>query len=668
MSRAWILAVVVAAMMVAPSVTAGTADAPELTDPAGDSAQAVDCTPPSCISGPYEPNAAAAGMVDILAAWVHEAPNGTGDGYSVVVRTAAAPDAGTQITVNFVIEQGNTSVFTSTATGQSVAAQSMGSVLESGPINTTVWQNGADTWFNFTYNNTAVSGGDVLTNLIVDTTREEVGTGTLASGTQIDSDSAPNAGVETLNYTFWRSEIVPGVALFLVNATLNETIPRELAEGRTTLTDLNASEDLITRDRVLFGDSVSTYAKNATITYNLLIANNGTDLDTYNLTLLMPGVTDVNGTIVDGSGQMRTLTPENVTLAPGTVANVTLTIALLDADAATYASVIEVLSARNATTSLGVQVERMNITFAPVEPVEPTKPTQPTNTTSDGRDPVGGLGFLTPAAEALGFDEVFGDWAELVLLALILLVVILLIFLILALIGGRWVSVKVSPKTLTAGPGETAEFSVQIRNRKNRFRGALARFEQDAGWKTGVLLRNEDGSAIAPLMEPGSDRELGLGAKNDEGNTLEGTLRVKVPEDAGDHEQGHVSLNVVPVGDDGHERPRKGGRARIKVISDAPGAPAVTASPRSQSVPVRLSTVEHVPQTPAAGDVVTTTATLANDSDSRTLRLRVVLQLDGEDGDEEIVEVPPHAARAVVFRWLADEGSNRVRVQVFEAD
>ncbi len=605
-------------------------------------------------------------MVDIRAAWVHEAPNGTGAGFSVVVLTSAAPDPETQFTVGFTLSKGNKSVHTSTASGQDVSAQAKGEAIISGPANTTIWHNGTQTWFNFTYADAGASGGDVLSDLIVDTIRTETSSGQLAAGSQTDSDGAPDPGVSALNFTFWRAPLVPGAALFVVDATVNETIPRELAQGRTTLTDLNASEDLVTRDRVVLGDSVKTYAKNATITYRLLLVNNGTDLDTYTLSLPASSVAAVNGTIVDGSKQTRVLDPANIELAPGAVANVTLSIKLLNADAAKYGSLVHVVSGRNATADAGVLVERLNITFQPATTPTPPGPA-PTEPTDDAeRDPVAGLGFLTPAAEALGFDEVFGDWAELVLLALLLLLLVLVVFLVLALVGNRWVRVRVSPKTITASPGETAEFNVQIHNRKKRFRGALARFEQDAGWKTGVLLRNEDGSAIAPLMEPGADRELGLAGKNDSGDVLKGTIRVRVPENAGDHDQGHVTLNVVPVGDDGRERPRKGSHARVKVVSEAPEA--ARTSSHGQHVPVRLSRVEHVPENPAAGDVVTTTATLANDSDSQTLRLRVVLKLDGEEGDDEIVELPPHAARAVVFRWLADEGSNRVSVQVYEAD
>ena len=63
---------------------------------------------------------------------------------------------------------------------------------------------------------------------------------------------------------------------------------------------------------------------------------------------------------------------------------------------------------------------------------------------------------------------------------------------------------------------------------------------------------------------------------------------------------------------------------------------------------------------------MTTTATVENDGD-KTLRLRLVLQLDGTDAEEQTVEVPPRSARAVLFPWVADAGSNRVRVQVYLA-
>ncbi len=662
MSRTWFLAALLAAVLLAPGVSAGSASDPELTDPAGDADTTISCAPP-CVQGvTYNPDAGAVDRVDITAVWVEE----FGPRYAVIVQTAGTGDDATEINVEFTVEAGPTSVFDSTANGTTVAASATGTTLGAAPANTTLVRDGDLLRFNFTRADTGVSGGDLLTNLVADASHTSSG-GAGVPGSQTVTDGAPNADQNASRpYAFVRPDIVAGAVLAVVGAVVVEDVPRELDAGEAALSGPEAADDTVERTRNVTDDTVETYDAAATTTFTLLLENTGTDVDTYRLDLVDPLVDEVGDTVVDDAQQDQALDVANVTLDPGATANVTLTITLRDAEAGKYATVVEVVSDRNATASAGVVVERLELPFAPEEEEEPepTPEPEPEPEEEEEREPVAGLDFLTPAAEAMGFDEAFGDWAELVLLALILLLVLVVVFLLLALLGSRWVAVRVTPKTLTARPGETAEFQVEVRNRRKRFRGALASFERDPGVKAGVLLRGEDGSALDPLMDAGEERELALAGKDQRGGTLEGTLRVQLPDDMAEGERGEVTLNVVPIADDGRSKPRKGSRARVRVVTAGDGS----AKPARGGVPVRLSEVRHEPQNPQANDVVTTTATLANDSDAETLRFRVVLQLDGEEADEETVEVPPRSARAVVFRWLADEGSNRVRVQVYPAE
>lgn len=658
MSRTvWILALLLTVSLL-PAASAGSDADPELTDLAGDSTMSIECDPPSCLSGVFEPNGAAADMVDILSSWVVE----TVDGYSVVVKTAAAPDDLTEVRVGFEVSKGPTSVYGSTATGATFGATWTGTELTDAPNGTTAFQDAALLYFNFTRAPTGVSGGDLLRNLTVDTERFQASSEPLGAGTQTDTDGAPNPDSGASRpYTFNRPDIVAGATMTVLDATISETIPRELAEGASKLSGPDALNDTVSRNRTVTGNTVQSHDGNASVSFAYRVTNTGTDLDNFTLAIFDPTIGEVGDTVVDETGQARALNRTFVELPPGESASFTLTVDLEDAAPNKYATVVRLTSERNASAEAGVLLERLALPFD--DPEEPNVPPSGNGTTTDDseRDPVGGLGFLTPAAEALGFDKAFGDYAELVLLALLLLLLVLVVFLLLVLVRGKWVSLKVTPRSIEAGPGETAEFQVQVRNRRRRFRGALARFEQEPGWKTGVLLRSEDGDAIEPLMDEGSDRELGLSGRSEPGDMLEGTLRVRVPDDVSEGERGHVSLSVVPIGDNGNERPGRGGKARVRVVTSGGGA-------RAKGIPVRLREVRHDPEAPMAGDVVTTTATLANDSDDQAMRLRVVLQLDGEDADEEIVDLPPRSARGVVFRWLADEGSNRVRVQVYEAD
>lgn len=179
----WQAAALILSLMV-PLVGAGTAINPELTDPAGDSAQVIDCVPPSCLDGVYSANPAAADQVDILAAWF------TVDGelLNISLQTAAQQDDSVLTAIEFDVES---TPFSDGAnlTRNTVNLEAQGTTPTTG-TNATWMRNGTVLTVSVPMKDVGVYAGDRLVNLRASTSRTESSTQSLGAGTQQDSDVA----------------------------------------------------------------------------------------------------------------------------------------------------------------------------------------------------------------------------------------------------------------------------------------------------------------------------------------------------------------------------------------------------------------------------------------------------------------------------------------------
>lgn len=611
------LALLTLLMLAAPAL-AGTQSVPELTDPAGDrteTAAAAGCAGPIGSDAEFPD-------VDLVAAWFEES-----DGNVILAIQTEAPVTDADISALFRIAAGPTSVFGSTASGTEHEVLAAGTAVTAGASSATQ----TDDVLRFTMARTLLgaSGGDVLEDLRIGTSR------TVAAGPggvcpeQTATDIAPDAGTST-PYTLARPAVVAAGAILLLDATWQETL-----NGTAT-----------TRQSL----QLTTTDPNATVELAVRLQNTGSDVDVFQFNASVPAHAN---TTFEGL---------NVSLDPGETADVLVPVSLASAPVRQHDVLLHLDSQRgvDTTTVLTIDVQAPPAVAAP-----PTSTTAPPVNVSTGRMPaVGGGTFLQTAAEGIGFDGPFGEHAETVLVAVVLLVLVLLVFLAMAVAGRHWFDIKVTPRHITASPGQTAEFQVKVRNRKRRYHDALAYFDGDPSWKTGLLLKPNSGGAVPPLTAPADEAELAISARDQPGDGLDGTLRVQVPASAGHDQVDDVVLNIVPV-EEGRATGRHRARAKVRVRADNPGVPAAPAA-TPDAPPVRLSGVTHEPREPDIGDPVTTTATLENDG-AATIRLRVVLQLDGREHAEQTVEVPSHAARAVVFPWTAGSGNNRVRVQVYMA-
>lgn len=607
------LVLLFALLLVAPT-WAGDASDPELSDPAGDQSETEPG--PGDELGIGEDHDFA--DIDLIAAWISEVDDAT---FTISVQTSADLLANSALLVSFDVTKGNNSVFNSTADGATITLQSEGTAMTSGPA--TVSVTGSIATFTVLRADVGASGGDVLANLEVSSSRSEEAACAVVCAAQTGTDAATGAR----DYTLSRPAVVPGAALAFAGGTITEN-------GTSTA----ASEE------------TETFDANASLALSFTLTNSGTDADSYNLSLLAADA-------LAQAGVNATLQPLNASLDPGETAQLNVTVQMTNATAKDHGIVVRATSLRGAD-AVAAMIIRVLEEEPPAPVVNNTAAPPIDEPPAPGRDPLIGEGtFLQDAAEGIGFDEAFDDLAELVFLALAVLLLVLLIFLIYFLAGARWVRVTVTPRRQTIAPGGTAEFQVQVRNRKSRFHDALAYFDGDANWRTGVLLRGD--GAPKPLTRAGDETPLSLAGKEDS-DGLTGTMRVQAPRGADQGETDAITLNVVPVDEDGHPRHRRAGKAKVTVRAEDPSV-----GPSGPDA-IRMSSVTHQPEHPAAGEQVTTTAVLENDGEETT-RMRVVLQLDGKDIEEETVEIPPKRARAVRFPWRAGGGANRVAVQVYKA-
>ncbi len=609
-------------LLVASFAVAGAPDNPEVSDASGDLSREE-----GTLVG-VTTTAQEFSDVDLLAAWVEEDTDGT---LRVTVQTAGDVTDSTEMEMSFKIEATADSVFGSTANGTTHTFGSTGATLHTGPEAANVTQAGNLTTFHFNLTQVGAAGGDQLVNLTVTASNSDDG-GTASPFTADDqsaTDTMPDEG-SSRAYKFAREAPFGSVTLDVASGSLTETV-----EGETTTRDV--------------GDEATTKDPNASAAYTVTVTNLGTDQDTV--------------TLMTTSDATATVEPTEFSLIPGESRTVNVTITLSESSG----TVVTVLEAETVRGAMRTQEFRITVESDEPEPApEPSEePTPGGEEEPSERNPVLAVGFLTTMAEGMGLDSVFGDFAEVALLAIFLLLIVLIVFLVLFLAGRQWVTLKVTPKTVAAAPGETAEFQVEVHNAKKYAMQARMYYEpEDTTWKTGILMSQDEGATLDPLTEADHELEFTMNGKGDPGDHYTGTVRVRIPDAESDKERRNLRLVVVPLDEDGNEKRNRTRLAKLTIRSDVNAA-----KPKPEYVPpVRLTEVTHDPVHPEVGDTVTTEARLENDDDTRTHVLRVVLNIDDEDVQEQICAVPARKGRAVVFTWDCEHEESRVRVLVFEKE
>jgi hypothetical protein len=388
----------------APAAQAGSAEAPELTDPAGDQAGAAG---PIVVGGV---NDDAFDDVDLVAAWLEErtldcvgAANGTCPTVTLVVQTSAGWGTGSMV-VSFAIARGPTSLPGSTASGQAFTLYVNGTTVE-GLANATAANAPDGLHLTLPLPQLGAVGGDVLTGLTLSTSRFDDGT---LQGVALDDQTGTDDAGPGLDYVFQRPPVAPRLLLEVLSV-----------DGRA-----GSASTVSTRDPV---DVV------------LRITNLGLDDDGWQLSLASrPPLADPPVFLQAFTG-----------IAAGTTAQTTVPISLADMAEGRIVLTFTVSSERGASATA-----RATLTL--------DLPSAPPPPPSEREVKPAGLTFLTGTAETLGFDGPFGSYAELALLALLVLLVLLALFLLLAL--GRPLPREAAAETpgparrpTTAGPAGFAQ-------------------------------------------------------------------------------------------------------------------------------------------------------------------------------------------------------------------
>jgi hypothetical protein len=195
------LLLVLVALAAAPPAHAGTAQDPEVTDPAGD--QAIDRGSVPTFPGVNEANF---DDVDLVSAYVTEFGNLT----RIVVQTTAGWGSGT-MTVGFTIAKGPTSLPASTATSAGTAfLLTLNGTHIDGVANATSATTPDGLRIDLPSKTIGATGGDLLTNLTLTTARTDPGN--LQGVTQDDQSATDSAGPGK-SYTFARPPVAARIRL-----------------------------------------------------------------------------------------------------------------------------------------------------------------------------------------------------------------------------------------------------------------------------------------------------------------------------------------------------------------------------------------------------------------------------------------------------------------------
>ena len=373
-----LLLVLASALGFLPAASAGTAAAPELTDPAGD--QAVDSGTVPVLPGVNEETF---DDVDLIAAWVEERQHdcagqaeATCPAATLVVQTTAGWASGT-MTVAFTVKRGPQSLPASTATAAGTPfTLTLNGTAVSGLDNASAANAADGLRITLPLAGLGATGGDVLSGLTLSTTRTDGGL--LVDVPQDDQTGTDDAGPGS-DYTFARPPVAPQLLLDIVSI-----------DGKS--------------------GPVTVTREDATLPVVLRITNIGLDDDAYQLSF------QSTPPLQDPPAFAQAFTP----IGAGESDDATVQLSLDGMREGRISLIFFVTSERGASENARSSVT-IDLPAAPPPPAE-ERAVKPA-----------GLTFLTPAAEGLGFDGPFGSYAELALLALLVLVVIVLLFLLLAL-------------------------------------------------------------------------------------------------------------------------------------------------------------------------------------------------------------------------------------------
>lgn len=255
-------------------------------------------------------------------------------------------------------------------------------------------------------------------------------------------------------------------------------------------------------------------------------------------------------------------------------------------------------------------------------------------------------------------ERLFGDYADLVALAVALVVLVLLLSIIVWIFrrGREGPRIAAEPRdpTVEVAAGGSGQLLIDVENRRSRTGtdvivdwGALPE-----GWTSESFAAVTHPSGFTTPAVLSADRPLRLSSQQKGSHQATIAVQLTAPEAGLGEEALDIPIRVVPLMG-GVARPRRSVLLRFTVKLS------------TKTADLQITNVSHEPARVTAGQPVLTRATVANLGDGEARDVGVAFYLNDQSVAEKVV--PALAANqetAVEFQWVPGPGENRIRVHI----
>jgi len=237
--------------------------------------------------------------------------------------------------------------------------------------------------------------------------------------------------------------------------------------------------------------------------------------------------------------------------------------------------------------------------------------------------------FFEEAANGMGLNDVFGDFAPHFLMVLLLLIIFFFIIIIVLIIKKKFVQLICLDRIKEIKPDEVAQYEIKIKNPTSYVQNYEVKAEQvepSEGWEISL-----DRDSL--LVEPKSEQTILLTVSPTDFAKSEDWTEVKVVATLPEKQKSDEISTVTTL---------TGGKPDLKIIG-----------------------VFHWPTKFKSGEVVKTSFKLENNGDVSADDVTVVLFVNGEQKNKvEGITIPRGGYADIEIPWVAVKGKNNVHIEV----
>ena len=238
--------------------------------------------------------------------------------------------------------------------------------------------------------------------------------------------------------------------------------------------------------------------------------------------------------------------------------------------------------------------------------------------------------FFESAANSLGFDDMFGSSAPLVLAGILVIIIVLIIAILIFLLKRKSVSIVCTERIQEIDPDSEAVFEIILKNPTKKT-------------KTYEIASKEDPPSTK--WQTATDREkITIAARSSEAILLV----VKPVETTESNDWTEVKLNV-----------RVTGKKRSEEIT-------TMVTVKKGKTLLRIKDVFSWPKEFKKGDRVTTSFKLENTGCISARNVQVVLFINGKQKNKVEVTIPSEGYADIKIPWIALKGKNELQLKAIE--